>query len=372
MNGNQEKDVQPSKGRRKQRWLLAAGAAFASLCLVEVILRIFVPGLSIHRFDQNQQLFIETGNEAYRRALLQSDTLFWKFRPNVTIDGEDSRYFPGRISNSLGLRNEECTRKKAPGVFRILALGDSCTFGVGVPMDGCYPRRLEEILNQGRTDGDVRDPGCTFQVLNAGVPGYTSFQGLNYFLETGLTFEPDLLLICFGWNDAVVWDDRTDRFISQYLIGGEGGGPEALLSKSAIYRACKKALYSLKVSLQFGSRTPRVPLEAYIENMERILSEARSRGVEALFLLWPMQAQVDSKTAERTPHQEALRRFCNERRVPLVDLLEVFRKSGDASWFIDTGHVDARGYRLVAESVAESLVKHGLLPTKTGKARQGE
>ncbi|MBL7197998.1 MAG: hypothetical protein ISS47_07850, partial [Candidatus Omnitrophica bacterium] len=52
----------------------------------------------------------------------------------------------GIYINSLGFRGKEFKKEKGNGVFRIIALGDSCTFGVGVK-GTTYPEILEEQLN---------------------------------------------------------------------------------------------------------------------------------------------------------------------------------------------------------------------------------
>src|SRR3989338_5125678 len=52
-------------------------------------------------------------------------------------------------SNSFGFRGKEFTREKRRGVYRIIAIGDSCTFGVGVSDDEhTYPALLEKKLNE--------------------------------------------------------------------------------------------------------------------------------------------------------------------------------------------------------------------------------
>jgi len=51
-------------------------------------------------------------------------------------------------------------------------LGDSCTAGHQLPTEKTYTKLLEKLLN--------REKGIkTFELINAGVPGYTSFQGLG-------------------------------------------------------------------------------------------------------------------------------------------------------------------------------------------------
>ena len=58
--------------------------------------------------------------------------------------------------NSLGLRGPETTRSKPAGVFRVLALGDSFTFGAGVRAEHAWPAVLETDQTPNRHhSGDV-------------------------------------------------------------------------------------------------------------------------------------------------------------------------------------------------------------------------
>ena len=350
----------------KKVGLLAAAAAI-SLFSAEGLLRRFVPTLSIHRFDQKQALLIETGSDAFRRALLPDPVLFWKFKPNVSItDREAFPFFQGKISNNLGLRNSiDLTLKKAPGTLRVLALGDSCTFGVGVDQPASWPARLEAHLQAAAAKGGNRpSSSLRIEVLDAGVPGYTSFQGLAYLDGQGLGMEPDLVIVCFGWNDRVVWDNRTDRFIARFIAGGTGTGVEGMLSRSYVYLAVRKAFYSLESTFHFGRRVPRVPVEEYIAHCRAMAETARDRGARTLFILWPKRDQAGPSARPLNEYQQALLRFCREKHLPLVDLRPLVSGQEGPSLYIDEGHMNAVGYDRVARAVYEAIRRHGLLPLR--------
>jgi len=52
--------------------------------------------------------------------------------------------------------------------LRIVCLGDSTTFGTGSNDDETYPAQLQNILRR-------RYPGRNVEVINAGIPGYSSW-----------------------------------------------------------------------------------------------------------------------------------------------------------------------------------------------------
>jgi lysophospholipase L1-like esterase len=105
--------------------------------------------------------------------------------------------------NSRGFRGPEFQTQKPPGVTRVIAVGDSWTFGANVDQADAYPQRLASLLDQALPDRE-------FEVLNLGVMGYSSHQGLALLERTALPLDPDFVLIGFGMNDALVggWRDK--------------------------------------------------------------------------------------------------------------------------------------------------------------------
>jgi acyl-CoA thioesterase-1 len=80
-----------------------------------------------------------------------------------------------------------------PAAPRIVALGDSLTAGLGIPRDRAYPALLQQKL---------KEKGLAIEVVNAGVSGDTSADGLrraNWALEGDVR----LLILALGANDAL-------------------------------------------------------------------------------------------------------------------------------------------------------------------------
>ena len=111
-------------------------------------------------------------------------------------------YFAGqplRI-NQLGFRDDrEYSLTKAPGVFRILVLGDSVTFGHGCAFKETWPYLLNERLRQWNHT-------VNWQVWNLGVPGYDTVLELRTLKELGPSYHPDLVIVGFYENDLTAWN----------------------------------------------------------------------------------------------------------------------------------------------------------------------
>ena len=130
-----------------------------------------------------------------RQASLQqtmrpSARLGWELVPGIAGTGR----LGNRVEiNSHGLRDIERPLKKPAGVLRILALGDSYTFGVGVDLEQTFVKQIQARLAETFPKVDV---------INAGVAGYNLFQALSWFKERGVNYAPDAVVYFFFLDDV--------------------------------------------------------------------------------------------------------------------------------------------------------------------------
>ena len=85
--------------------------------------------------------------------------------------------------------------RRTAGTIRVMAIGSSTTFDIGVTADSnAWPARLERLLNAQLAPAKV-------EVINAGVPGYSALDDLIR-LQTDLyRYQPDLIIFYEGHND---------------------------------------------------------------------------------------------------------------------------------------------------------------------------
>ncbi len=122
------------------------------------------------------------------------DALGWSLVPGSHMRSVDyGKGFDYLVEvNSLGLRDREIPEKRESGKKRILILGDSVAFGIGLD----YGDRFSDIMQRALGD-DV-------EVLNAGVPGWGNDQELLYYERKGRNLHPDLVILTLTLSNDVL------------------------------------------------------------------------------------------------------------------------------------------------------------------------
>jgi len=266
----------------------------------------------------------ELGRAELKRQIYVRDRyLLWRMKPGLEGEFVSPVVVPeGRrrpkfevITNSRGFQGQEFEERKPEGVLRIVCMGNSSTFGWGVPPDSSYPRLLEKILEES-SGGDV-------EVINAGVPGYSSLQGLVLFEREISTLEPDIVTVSYGANDGHM-TSSTDYELMSEMEGPIGAVQEAF-SRFHIYKLLRYAV----VTFEAGERDRHGPEKAVRrvspreseENLKDLIGEIREAGAYAVLIeLLPSQ-----ETGGWKPYEKILRKLSLAEEVPLVSTGELFR-----------------------------------------------
>jgi len=133
-----------------------------------------------------------------RRTNLADPVLIWRGRPNYAGKW---RYVEGGAvneyeTNAFGFRDDALVTPKPPGLKRLLAVGDSATWGLNLPNRAdTYSDQLELLLAP-KGEGAAR-----WDVANAGVVGYSSFQGAQLVQHVLPELAPDVVTVYLGNAD---------------------------------------------------------------------------------------------------------------------------------------------------------------------------
>ena len=146
-------------------------------------------------------VFLELGLRAVNPQPIKP--MLFAFHPQLGFihvpNQKGRRSYPGAFSytyrnNSYGLRaNREYTQEKTKD-YRIIILGDSFIYGIGVDDDQTLPFQIEIGLS---------NLGHSVEVINAGSAGKGTDYALKFFQTLGYKLKPDLTILCFTPNDFI-------------------------------------------------------------------------------------------------------------------------------------------------------------------------
>jgi lysophospholipase L1-like esterase len=238
--------------------------------------------------------------------------------------------------NAAGYRGRDLGATKAPGTIRLLAVGDSNTLGHHGADGASWPLLMEQL-----------DPRLS--VINAGVYGYSSFQGLRR-LREALSLNPDVVLVSFGGNDAQpvrFTDAQYARVVARRM---------GLLGWSTRFRVGELLLAGIdKATLlgrRDGERVTRVSIEEYGQNIREMIQVCRRQRATVFLLTRPFvgdSGDPRSWMSHAPPYNEATRRVATEEGIGLLDVYAQF--SSRPELFEDESHFTPQGHWLAAQYV---------------------
>lgn len=248
-------------------------------------------------------------------------------------------------TNSDGLRTPHSMERSER--TRIMTLGCSTTFGWGVADDETYPTRLEQFFQK---------DGLDVEVVNAGQPGYTSFQGLWLWNQTLKYYKPDIVLIGYIVQDArrASYSDRSQAILqadNRFL-------KDNVLYRSKIYLALRYGLGKVqirakeRVSMDEGG-IYRVPPNDYVANLRVLVKEVQALGGEPILFGYPLEHGGYTKE-----HRKILEAGAQNLNIGYFDPQTEMEASArqEVLYFMrDKGHANADGNKKIAEWVYSFL-----------------
>jgi hypothetical protein len=226
-----------------------------------------------------------------------------------------------RRENSRGYRDLERRLEKAPGVCRLVSLGDSFAWGVGVELEDAYPQRLERALTRVR--------GEPWEVVNLAKPGMNSVDHLALLEKEGLSYAPDAVLVGYVLNDS---EDAGSAEVRRAAEWSAPRYPPALLwDVSALYRFVGTRLWATAQNRRrvqgframYADDAP--GWQAGRQALRGIGALCRERGIPWLVAIFPL---FGNPLDERYPFAEVHRRVeqaAAEAGAKAVDLFPAYR-----------------------------------------------
>jgi hypothetical protein len=273
--------------------------------------------------------------------------------------------------NSNGLRDHEYHYDKADDVFRIVATGDSFTYGTGVcKLDDIFLKRLERALNAG-SPGEYR-----FEVINGAQPGYNTPEEYQWLKKEGVRYSPDLIMVIYFFNDATYMGTVTSLMRPIHEEAAKESGGKSVLYSYLKYRMMRR-LVSHRTMEEYrqayfegkGGMTKSGLWEKCKESILGIKQLAEAHDAGLLFVIFPILIDLDDDYAFRDIHDIVVD-FITQNGIEVHSLLPDFVEydgKPESLWVnIVNAHPNELGHEIAAQSLTTYLLNSGLL------ARRGQ
>jgi len=308
------------------------------------------------------------------------------------VPGQYPDAYGGRIVvNEAGFAGRPL-RQRAAVEWRVVAVGNSCTFGGG---DGVhtFPDLLAERLR-------ARRRGATdYEVINAGISGLDTQQVTRRTRSRVADLEPDVVVIYTGWNDLM-----KKSPIGQ-IGDGASAGVAAWLDDLWLVRGLRKVVFQRLRPIWAdpatgpASRTGRFRYfepRRYRDDLVELVRATRNMGAAPLLVTLPSPLRADLTPAQLAAaritfpsvagtyrvgdfvdliaaYNRVIRDVARQHDVALLDLADDFAAIPEAPrYFHDTMHPNDAGMALIAHRLEASLARHGLLAEPVPKSTATE
>ena len=344
-----------------------------SFIVVEIFLRVY---------SKITPTFFAPKNKAYDQ-----------FRPNP------NSWINGFQLNSKGYQDEEFSIQKKEGTFRILAIGDSFTFGV-VPYKNNFVTILEERLKEKKQ---------SVEIINMGIPSTNVQDYLSLLIDEGLDLNPGMIMINVYIGNDITYATQykkesaiyTVRFINylkaflKFNRNGEkgiirlgGDNRENLYRDDSnsmddhTYTEVQKSLFFIYLDKDYILKELSNRYDSIIKDLNTLKQICQDRKIKLLVTLLPAEIQVDKnlqKTIEVEVYKDLSNKFdshekfiesihyslpniklkneLTKQNIEYLDLLEPFQQKGMSSKLYkpkDT-HWNIAGNRLAADLIYEYM-----------------
>lgn len=368
----------------------AVGVGLAvGLVLCEAVLRLAGPSV------------LQPGLEDVTPFVVPDPALGWRGRPNLRTEVRFEPVFRhGVVTNSEGFRSGESSDAR-DSRRRILCLGDSFTWGLGVESADDFPSLLERGL-------------ANTEVINAGVIGWGTAQEWLWLEGEGQRYAPDALVLGFYVNDF--WDNagsslrarrplftvREGRLVldappsaelARQDDAGFVGGPERtgtasvlrfLRAHSQVVRAVDMGIRWVRSGFLEPANTAPLARASLRERVDRQVPPAQEvtfallgrirdfcggHGIRLVVLLIPAQEDVSENLKETARGRasgaayDTAVRDCRTLKIDTVELrpkLVEMERSGSSGFHRGDIHLNAAGHRAAADLLLDRLRATGM------------
>jgi len=251
---------------------------------------------------------------------------------------------------------------KAPGTFRIIAVGDSFTFGDGIQLEDAYPARLERLLNLD-AEADLHA-----EVINAGVKGYSSTHELEL-IKRALQFAaPDLIILQMTLNDPELQPYRVQH--PDVNIHGRTRltSPVFAYWKSlgfVVERILNTQTHWRYVDYFFELFDNPEKWKRFSDSVRSARSLAAQAKVPLFVVVFPLFSHPFDERYPFQPQHDKIAHLLKEEKIKFLDLRKAYEGISPQRLETEPGqdnHPNEIAHRIAAERIYYALARRKLVP----------
>jgi len=268
---------------------------------------------------------------------------FKNFIYSINNEGFRGEDFPSNLSNK----------------YRVVALGESTTFGWGVHENETYPYYLYNA---------IENPNV--YVINGGIPSYTSSQVLAYLDEIIKKdkVRPDMILLNILWND--IWYSSIKNWHSDILIYQKPPEWMIFLMEHSVF--INKLLMGNDGNLVNIKNAP--ALKKYSENIEKIIQLCQKYQIKIVLIQPPFdgshmpeeglnefQVRYSKEFFINTAREyiAAMEAIALKYKVNVIHHSLDIRNLNQSELFLDILHPTAKGNAIMAKDIYNQIQSWG-------------
>lgn len=297
--------------------------------------------------------------------------LSWHIQPSITVV-QTERYGDRIYSfNNYGYRGKDFSLTSNRN--KILFLGDSITFGLGVNNQFTYPSIIEDRLK-------ISNNTKNFVTNNLALFAYSPSEELFILKNLGLKLQPNMIILQIYMNDFYkIQEEELDfsvstqpssSFIQRFSLQQRFHIlKEAIITNSAILRRIRQGYSMLAYTLfhdirreyfptTLNDEVPKSMKELFMshsvntdikgfEEIEEMYNLTKKQNIDFLVILIPNEVQLF--TGDYDIINEKINKFFEDKGIPFFDTLNDMSSLSDKAYlFLDGLHLSERGHQFVA------------------------
>ena len=286
------------------------------------------------------------------QAFIPDAEIFWILSSNLTN-------LPLKIgdvktvidTNSSHMRSPQISISRKERSFRVVCLGDEETFGIGIAQNNIYPAILQNLIRK-RFHYYITD------VINAGCPGYTTYQSKIFLQKYCIKYKPDIVVVNLLYNDlSLSFAEDKDRLPPKFLQWAYSKVFD-LKTFNLIRNMYIENMYKEYERGNLAGSIRRVSPADYRKNLTDILHISQKAGAKVIFVIPPRRNRKEPYNYRKILSQVSQKAYNVDLEWTFKLHPEYYQKGGNFP--------NKSGHKAIAQAIFETIKRNSMIPQRPG------